>query len=144
MRRLSPPYEPLDAGFTLLETLAAFAILVLVLSGLFVAVSAAIGANARADFVRTAILLTEARLAELGVSEPLAPGTSEGRFANGFVWRQRATPYQGSTRPQAPDAPSLYRIDLTVTPGADANARGGSYSVVTVKPVPAFAQERGR
>lgn len=137
MRRVNSAPHPTEAGFTVVETLAAFAILVLVLGGLFVAVSAAIGANARAGFVRTAILLANAHFAELGVAQPLATGETEGRFANGFIWQQRVTAYQSPTRPHSnPDAGVLYWIDLTVLPSVNATSRGGTYSVVTVKSAP--------
>ena len=103
-----------EDGFTLVETLAAFAILVMVLSALFVALSGAIRANARAVFTTTAVRLAQSSLAELGLSVPLASGRSQGRYDNGYQWLLEVTPYQGDE--------ALYWTQITVRASAQPGA----------------------
>ena len=119
-----------EEGFVLVETLAAFAILVMVLAALFVAVSGAIRANARAAFVLTAIRLGQSRLAQTAVALPLLPGETAGRFGNGYVWRQRVSGYQG----EAHGAPALFWVELTIKAGEDVRAGGSEFVMVTLRP----------
>ena len=132
----------LEAGFTLVETLAAFAILMLVLSALFIAATGAIKANARAGFVRTAMRLGQSQLALAGVTGPLVPGEMAGRFENGYVWRQKVSGYRGEIGGAAGGGGSgasigaapLYWVELSIRPSANADARAASFELVTVKP----------
>jgi general secretion pathway protein I len=76
-----------DAGFTLVETLAAFVVLALVLTMLFDGLSLTPAAGHHAEIMREALRLAQAKLDGLGVTEPLFPGDSSGHFDNGFAWR---------------------------------------------------------
>jgi len=78
-----------DAGFTLVETLAAFTVLTLVLIVLLAGLSPVARGGRDAEAMREALRLAQSKLDGLGVLEPLAAGESTGRFDNGFEWRLR-------------------------------------------------------
>lgn len=78
-----------DAGFTLVETLAAFTMLTLVLIVLLAGLSRVVRGSRDAEAMREALRLAQSKLDGLGVTEPLIPGESTGRFGNGFEWRLR-------------------------------------------------------
>lgn len=78
-----------DAGFTLIETLAAFTALTLVLIVLLAGLSGVVRGSRDAEAMREALRLAQSKLEGLGVTEPLTPGESAGRFGNGFEWRLR-------------------------------------------------------
>ena len=76
-----------EGGFTLVETLGAFTALTLVLIVLLAGLSGAVRGSRHADTMREALRLAQSKLDSLGVTEPLTPGESTGRFGNGFEWR---------------------------------------------------------
>jgi len=78
-----------DAGFTLVETLAAFTALTLVLIVLLAGLSQVARGGRDAEAMREALGLAQSKLDGLGVTEPLTPGESGGRFDNGFEWHLR-------------------------------------------------------
>jgi type II secretory pathway pseudopilin PulG len=78
-----------EAGFTLVETLAAFTMLTLVLVVLLGGLSQMAGRGRDAEVMREALRLAKAKLDGIGITEPLAAGESAGRFENGFEWRLR-------------------------------------------------------
>lgn len=88
-RAIRPGYDSKRAGFTLIETLVAFAVLALILTVLFGGLSQLMTGGRRAEILREALQLAQARLDGLGVVEPLVPGESAGQFENGFNWRLR-------------------------------------------------------
>ncbi len=55
----------------------------------------AYNASSRAEAVSIAVLAAESKLAEIGVSIPLQPGETQGRFSSGQRWRVRIVPYGG-------------------------------------------------
>src|SRR5262249_45270870 len=63
-----------DAGFTLVETLAAFTALTLVLIVLLAGLSRVARSSRDAEAMREALLLAQSKLDGLGVTEPLIPG----------------------------------------------------------------------
>jgi general secretion pathway protein I len=80
-------------GFTLIETLGAFAIVAISLIALFEAASGSSRSVSVADFDQTALRLGRSLLATAGVTAPLRLGTARGRFDNGFEWTEIAQPY---------------------------------------------------
>lgn|SRR5215510_445024 len=82
-------FDHQDAGFTLVETLAAFTALTLVLIVLLAGLSHVARGSRDAEAMREALRLAQSKLDGLGVTEPLIPGESTGRFGNGFEWRLR-------------------------------------------------------
>ena len=76
-----------ETGFTLVEVLVAFAILSIALLALFSGLSTALFGDRRAEFTRIALRLARAELETAGVSSPLTPGETTGRFENGMEWK---------------------------------------------------------
>lgn len=109
-----------QSGFTLLEVVAAFAILAL---GLGMAMQAATGAMQQsrqaAEHTR-ASLHARSVLDTLGVGEPLEEGSYEGEFADGYRWYAEVGPHELAEEELPPGfdpelaAVRLLRIDLTV------------------------------
>lgn len=101
-------------GFTLIEALAAFAILALSLGQLLRSISAGAENERRADFMTRAASDGQSHLAALGLALPLVAGEAAGRYDDGLIWtlnvaRDRAIAPGGG-------APLLigYRIRLEV------------------------------
>lgn len=76
-------------GFTLIEVLVAFSILSLTLAALFSLFSTSTRNTQVGDEYSYAVLLAESKLAELGITEPLRPGFTRGRFDGSFQWEMR-------------------------------------------------------
>ena len=91
-----------ERGFALLEILVAFVILALGLGAISTGVMLAMRSDARTQLSRTALRVAQSRLEAAGISEPLAPGTSEGVVANRLRWRQTVSEVRaaGDTRAQ--------------------------------------------
>lgn len=79
-------------GFSLIESLAAFAILAMSLGQLLNGVSGGVRNEARADFLLRAARQGAAHLDSLGVDAPLPLGESAGRYPDGLYWKLSVTP----------------------------------------------------
>ena len=87
-----------QSGFTLVETLASFAILALILTVLLGGISGMATGGRRAEIKLEALRLAQARLDAIGVTEPLPLGGGSGRFDNGFEWRLQVGAVAGESR----------------------------------------------
>lgn len=74
------------AGFTLIEVVVALAVLALALGAVFPQFGTALRLGGAAADERMAVLVAESALAELAAEPGLAPGTYDGRSANGMRW----------------------------------------------------------
>lgn len=121
-----------QSGFTLLEIVAAFAILAI---GLGMAMQAASGAMQQsrqsAEHTRAALHALSV-MDTLGVGERLEPGQFEGEFEDGYRWRVEVSPYEldAEELPAGFDpgfaAVALLRVDLVIgwqRGGQEAEAR---------------------
>jgi type II secretory pathway pseudopilin PulG len=118
-----------NAGFTLIETLAAFTVLTLVLIVLIGDLSGVVGGSRDAEAKREALRLAQSKLDGLGVTEPLVPGESTGRFGNGFAWRLRIRDQQKGANDYLMGA----WAEITVSAPADGARRPPAVSLVTFK-----------
>jgi type II secretory pathway pseudopilin PulG len=118
-----------NAGFTLIETLAAFTVLTLVLIVLIGDLSWVIGGSRDAEVKREALRLAQSKLDGLGVTEPLIPGESTGRFGNGFEWRLRIGEQQKGANAYLTGA----WAEITVSALANGTRRPPAVSLVTFK-----------
>lgn len=82
-------------GFSLIEALAAFAILAMSLGQLLNGVSGAVRNEARADFLLRAARQGASQLDALGVDGPVPYGLSRGRYSDGLQWVLSVTPGPG-------------------------------------------------
>lgn len=81
-----------DSGFTLLEVLVALAILTVGLAAAYETLGVGLRATTAAERRRSAAALAENMLAELGRTQPLHDGASEGKLGNGQRWRLVISP----------------------------------------------------
>ena len=82
---------PRAAGFTIIEVLVAFVIVGLTLAATVSTFEIGLAGVDRAENHATALMLAESKLAEIGVTAPLAPGRREGDFAEAYRWRTDIT-----------------------------------------------------
>jgi type II secretory pathway pseudopilin PulG len=89
-----------QSGFALVETLVSFAILALVLTVMLGGISRMATGGRHAEVMLEALRLAQTKLDSVGITEPLSPGESTGRFDNGFQWRVQvsAPASPGTTR----------------------------------------------
>ena len=107
-----------DAGFTLVETVVAFAILSLVMT---TAVQIIGGGSARMRMGQdrsTALAHAQSQLAVFSVGEKLPVGRSTGAFEDGFEWRLSVSPLPGSAPFDAALSPFLAELSVNA-PGPD-------------------------
>ncbi|TCV92011.1 general secretion pathway protein I [Luteibacter rhizovicinus] len=120
-------------GFSLLEVIAAIAILAIAFAALMQVAGSSMSLTARAGERTQAALRARSMLDSAFVMEPLREGSSEGRFDDTYRWRMTVTPWQaaasGNGVPQ--DASRrLYRLDLDVLWGGDNNERSARFSTL--------------
>ena len=103
-----------DAGFTLVESLAALAIFVAVISALYQGLSVGWRGLRRADAEELALALAQNKLASTGVETPLIASTQSGVGSDGMAWQADIRPYT-SASPAAQSAPDLQGFWVTIT-----------------------------
>lgn len=85
-----------DGGFTIMETLVAFALLSLLLVSLYGAGGTALKSADRATGIDRAVMLAESKLAEFTAMRTALPDSGRGTFAGtGVAWRMEARPIAG-------------------------------------------------
>ena len=102
------------AGFTLIETLVAFAILALAMGQLLAAASGAAQNESRADFLLRATRLGRSHLDALGVDAPLPLGETRGQYDDGLLWSLVVIQHQQSKSPIGSAVTSSYWARLTI------------------------------
>ena len=118
-----------DAGFTLVETLAAFTVLTLVLIVLLGDLSGVVGRGGEAEARREALRLAQSKLDGLGVTEPISPGEHTGRFDNGFEWLLRIGDLRGAATADLAGA----WVEITVAARPGGTRSSPAVSLVTFK-----------
>ena len=92
-----------ETGFTLVEVIAAFAILALAFGVLMTVISNGLRQSAQAERAAEASAVAQSLLARVGTEVVLATGQRSGRNDNGLSWRLRTDPYrEAGERPQGP------------------------------------------
>ncbi len=121
---MSPHPPPREAGFTLLEVVVAFTVAALVVAAAFQVFGTAFGGSARAERQTLALLTAESKLAEVGHTLPLVPGTRNGDAAGDLRWTVRIVGEGDAREANAPRGPlRSYSVSVTVRWGArDAEA----------------------
>lgn len=126
-------------GFSLIEALAAFAILTAVLGQLLSGVSGGARNESRADFLQRAARQGRSQLESLGADGNMPIGVTEGRYDDGLIWRLSVT--QGDVIRGQPGAPTTmsYLVDLAIRrPNGE-----GAFTLNTVKIISIPAQQPG-
>lgn len=104
-------------GFSLLEVIAAMLLLAIAFAALMKVAGGAIELSRNAAAHDEAALWARSMLDSAFITEPLAPGSSSGRFNERYRWTLDVTPWQ------VPDASpggalQVYRLDLAVQWGS--------------------------
>ena len=97
----------------------ALALLGLILAVLGDSLRTGLGSAARAAALQPPLAVAEAKLAAVGVTEPLTGGRTHGEDARGIAWELDVEDYRDDDvdgpASDAPGVPKLYRVRVTVT-----------------------------
>jgi general secretion pathway protein I len=104
-----------DAGFAILETLVALAILAIALGVLLAVLTDGIGRQGRAEKLAEATLHAQSLLARVGADVPLKAGMSTGTLPSGMHWQVLVEPYGDAADRKAWPA-AAYRVAVEVMP----------------------------
>jgi general secretion pathway protein I len=111
-------------GFSLLEVLVAFVVLVLVVSVLFQIFGGALRNASTAEDYSRALLIAESRMAAVGVEKPLREGTDSGsEYSGQYAWQTNIAPYIAPDSDAQADAANpvlgtkVVQADVTVSWG---------------------------
>lgn len=120
-----------EAGFTLVEVIAALAILSASLSVLLGMISAGLLRTSSAEKMVEAGSLTQSLLAEVGADYPVMAGERVGEFANGYHWHLKMQPVGGGRE----DGPvGLYQVSADVEWGEGTEKRFFRLNTLRVGP----------
>ncbi|MFK2878324.1 prepilin-type N-terminal cleavage/methylation domain-containing protein [Rhodanobacter hydrolyticus] len=116
-------------GFSLLEVIAAMLLLAIAFAALMKVAGGAIRLSHNAAAHDEAALHARSLLDSAFVTEPLAPGSSNGSFDDHYRWTLDVTPWQA---PGASPGGSLqlYRLDLTVQWGSTAHPQVAHFATL--------------
>ncbi len=140
---LTHAYRHAQAGFTLVEVMAAFAIFA-VLFGIILQILSTSVSNTRrsADFTQAA-LIAQAQLDMVGIESMPQPGQYGGEVNERYRWTMDIEPYfiQSDSGANYDELPvDLYRVVLTVYWGDDYSERSATFE--TLRSVDRFFAER--
>jgi prepilin-type N-terminal cleavage/methylation domain-containing protein len=127
------------AGFSLIESLAAFAILALVLSQLLSGVSGGVRNESRADFLLRASRQGASHLDSLGVESPAPFGETTGRYSDGLYWTLTVVPGKSVSGPTGAPIATSYHARLVVK---RPSGYGETFVLSTVKVVAIEPQQQ--
>ncbi|MEM7426931.1 MAG: prepilin-type N-terminal cleavage/methylation domain-containing protein [Pseudomonadota bacterium] len=103
-----------ERGFTLVEVMIAFAILAVVLTGVFRAMALGNrGAHESAARIE-AVRLAESKLDTMGILDAITEGTREGRFNERYRWEIEVTPYAAPDPNASVPLKRPHWVELTV------------------------------
>ena len=105
-------------GFTLIEALAAFAILALSLGQLLRSIGLGAENERRADFLNRATADGQSHLAALGLSLPLAAGDSSGHYDDGLRWDLTVARDRSGSSTAGGSLVIGYRVRLDIHPSS--------------------------
>ena len=130
------------AGFTLIETLVAFAIVALLLLPMLRSFSTGIASTSRADAVDGATLIAQSTIESLAPEAEAANLVDVDRQEGAYHVTGRIDPYDGDGVPSGQNLPLLpYRISVTVSWPEGARTRSIALNALRLGPPP--AQEQG-
>ncbi|MES9963134.1 MAG: prepilin-type N-terminal cleavage/methylation domain-containing protein [Candidatus Sedimenticola sp. 20ELBAFRAG] len=120
-----------ERGFTLLEVLVAFVILVMSLSVLFRIFSGGLQNLERSEQYNFALVLAESRIADAVSGQQLIEGESSGETENGMRWVRRVEPYTPWEEEKVLSVPvRAYQVSVDVSWGSVVKPRQLSLSTV--------------
>jgi len=125
-------------GFSLLEVIAAIAVLAIAFAALMQVAGSSLSLTARANERTQAALRARTLLDGAFVMEPVREGATEGRFDDTYRWRMNVSRYQPPGDPPDTDAQpgddtaggGMYRLDLDVVWGQGGDERHARFSTL--------------
>ena len=120
-------------GFTLIETLVAFAILALAMSQLLAAAGGGAENDRRADFLLRGARLGQSQLAALGVDGPIQQGETRGRYDDGLYWSLRVEPHRTLTSSTGDPVVASFWARLTISRPTPRSAPHEDLTLTTLK-----------
>jgi general secretion pathway protein I len=120
-------------GFTLLEVLVALAIFAIGFGLLIETIATSARTVRVAGDVGHAALWAQNRLDQLGIAEPIEPGTKSGAFNEIYRYEQNITPYKADDSVAGPSAGDLYLVELKVIWGERNGERVERFSTLRLK-----------
>ena len=133
---MMPRYR--QRGFSLLEVIAAIAVLAIAFAALMQVAGSSLSLTARANERTQAALRARTLLDGAFVMEPVREGASDGRFDDTYRWRMNVSRYQPPGDAPADDAQAgldpggggMYRLDLDVIWGQGDDERHARFSTL--------------
>lgn len=121
------PAMQAQAGFSLLEVIAAIMLLAIAFTALMKVAGASAQLTHNAAVHSEAALWARSKLDSVFVEQPVKLGSSSGQFNSQFRWRLDVTPWTQAGTPQ-PNAPMhLYQLDLEVMWGSLAHPQSAHF-----------------
>jgi type II secretory pathway pseudopilin PulG len=124
-------------GFSLIEALAAFAILAMSLGQLLNGVSGGVRNEARADFLQRASREGASHLEALGVDGPVPFGQTSGRYPDGLYWFLTVTPGPNAMGPSGQPLATSFHAELVIK---KPSGFGETFTLSTLKIKPVAQQ----
>ncbi|MET0617734.1 MAG: prepilin-type N-terminal cleavage/methylation domain-containing protein [Luteibacter sp.] len=121
-------------GFSLLEVIAAIAVLAIAFAALMQVAGSSMNLTARANERTQAALRARTLLDGAFVMDPVREGGSDGRFDDTYRWTMNVSRYQPPDERPAPDGAAagstIYRLDVDVIWGGDGAERHARFSTL--------------
>lgn len=127
------PRMKVQRGFSLLEVIAAIAVLAIAFAALMQVAGSSLSLTARANERTQAALRARTLLDGAFVMEPVREGGTEGRFDDIYRWRMNVSRYQPPDEKPATDgvaSAGMYRLDLDVIWGQGGDERHARFSTL--------------
>ena len=121
------------SGFTLVETLVAFAVLAVAMSQLMAALGGAANNESRADFFLRACREGQSQLDALGVTERLVQGETNGSYEDGLLWSLNVEPYVTLQSPIKDGGVASFWAHLTIRRPGSSGGATQSLTLTTLK-----------
>lgn len=136
------PAHGRNRGFTLLEVIAAIAILSIAFAALMKVAGSSMALTARADERTQAALRARTLLDSAFVLDDLKEGSSEGRFDDTYRWRLDVAAYTPPDAPAdtVPRSAHLFQLDLDVMWGPAGSERHARFSTLRLVGIPPDGQ----
>jgi len=131
MNRFAAPHRR-AGGFSLLEVIAAIAVLAIAFAALMQVAGSAMSLTARANERTQAALRARSLLDGAFIMDPVREGSSDGRFDDTYRWRMNVTPYAAADAGADPTAGGsrMYRLDVDVLWGDEGHERRAHFSTL--------------
>jgi len=120
-------------GFTLVETLVAFAVLAVAMSQLMTALGGAAQNESRADFFLRASREGQSQLDALGVTGGIVQGETNGSYEDGLLWSLKVEPYVTLQSPMRNGGVASFWALLTIRRPGSREGATQSLTLATLK-----------